>query len=208
MLFPIATLNRKTAGGRGRGRGRGETLRSCSCQRCCFRSTKSRGTQWKICHKLITFCNLKMNAVGPAVCVCLCCRCACMCLPVCACVSVHHVCYSCYMYVRCRCWHCWWLCWGYVTLSSSPESGSLTSSSDICSSSCSAQPTILHSHTHSFTHMHIWHTLRVVCALHFSLCVCVSVYVLQAAAPAAATTPWQMAEHFQRWRTQRSAKLF
>lgn len=103
MLFPIATLNRKTVGGRGRGSGRGVTLRSCSCQRCCFRSTKSRGKQWKICHKLITFCNLKMNAVGPAVCAWVC---VCvvgvhvhMCLPVCACVSVHHVCYSCYMYV-------------------------------------------------------------------------------------------------------------
>lgn len=214
MLFPIATLNRKTVGGREKGRGGGVTLRSCSCQRCCFRSTKSRGTQWKICHKLITFCNLKMNAVGPAVCAWVC---VCvvgvhvhMCLPVCARVSVHHVCYSCYMYVcaisllallvimlgLCH----------FVLVARVRFTDLFLWHLLVIMFSTADHPTLTHPLLH--THAYLAHTPSCLCSAFLSGYVCVCVYVLQAAAPAAATTPWQMAEHFQRWRTQRSAKLF
>jgi len=118
---------------------------------------------------------------------------------VCVCVCVAYVCHACCM--PCCCWRSWWLFWGYVTLSSSTESGSVTFCSDICSS-CSTKSTRPYA---IYVYINIYtHTLPTVYVVHWCVWEC----------PAGNTCcllpapPWQMLEYFQRWHTQCSAKLF
>lgn len=125
-----------------------------------------------------------MNAVGPAGCVCVCVVGVSVPVCVCACVWVHGICYSCNM--------CNVAAGDYVgAMSLCPRRQSQVQwplPSDICSSSCSAKPTSPHTHPLPHTDMHIWHTLRAVCALHFSVCVSVCECVLVSVCPAGSSS--------------------